>query len=95
MNNFSIKATVVQIFEVQTIKDFKKQSIIVSNNETKGDKDFSHKYHLEFLGDKIDLLKDVTAGQELTFHFNIKTNDWEKDGKTTYFTSLAVWKIEK
>ena len=95
MNNFLIKATVEQIFEVQTIKDFKKQSILVSNTETKGDKDFSHKFHLEFLGDKIDLLNDVTIGKEFTFHFNIKTNDWDKEGKTTYFTSLNVWKIEK
>lgn len=95
MNNFHTKGKIEVIFdETSHANDFKKRAFIVIAKETKGDKSFDHKFNFELLGDKISLLNNVSVGQEVTVHFNVKTNEWTKENVTNYFTSLNVWKIE-
>ena len=95
MNNFSTKVKIEKIFEETShSNDFKKRAFIGTAQETKGDKTYDHKFHFELLGDKTSLLNNVSEGQEVTVHFNIKTNEWTKENVTNYFTSLNVWKIE-
>jgi single-strand DNA-binding protein len=96
MNNFQLTGKVEEIFAEETVgKDLKKRSFILSNEEVKGENTFDHKFNLECLGDKTSLLNDIAVGQQVTASFNIKTTEWTKDNKKTYFTNLICWKIEK
>ena len=44
----------------------------------------------ELMNDKCSLADNLTEGQEVTVHYNIRSREWQ--GR--YFTNLTAWKIE-
>ena len=46
---------------------------------------------------KLDLIDGLSAGSEVTVHFNLRGREWKpKDGgDTRYFNSLDLWRIER
>lgn len=95
MNNYNFEGTIEKVLPVEEFTNFKKQAVVVTAEEKKDDKSFTHKHYFEFLGDKTSLLEGLTVGQAVNVSFNIKTSEYEKEGNTKYFPSLTAWKIEK
>ena len=44
---------------------------------------------------KCPILDTFKVGDTITAKFNVKGRKWEKDGKTSYFTTLEAWAINK
>jgi hypothetical protein len=64
---------------------FKKREMVVTVEDGKYEQDIN----LEFLGDKVALLDDVQAGQEVTVSFDIRGREY--NGR--YYNNLTGWKI--
>ena len=70
-----------------------KQSFVISNND--GYEGKEQIFCFELFGDeKVSKFNEYNSvGKEVEVSFNIKCNEWTKDGKTSYFTSLDAWKV--
>lgn len=89
----SIKGRVHEVGEVQNVSDtFKKRDLIVEYAENPT---YPEYIRFEAIKDKVSLFDGLQAGQEVEIFFNIKGRSWtDKAGKTSYFNSLVVWKID-
>lgn len=41
------------------------------------------------------MLTSLQIGQQITVHFNLRGREFVKDGKSKYFNTLEVWKLEQ
>lgn len=96
MNNFEFQGSIKETLPTENLGTFNKKVVIVTAEETKGDKTFTHTLAFEAWNDKTALLDSLEANQKVKISFNIKSNEWTNDsGVKTYFTSLVIWKIDK
>lgn len=85
-DKIEIKGTVETILEIQEFASgFKKRTIVVNT----GGK-YPQTVPIDFAKEKIDLLDNLTNGQEVTIGVNIRGNEY--NGK--YYVSLAGWKVD-
>jgi len=70
------------------------RKFVVKTTTTNGDKQWNDYITFELWGDKVDLVSEGDTGKEVTVHYNLRGNRWEKDGTTKYFNSLQAWKVE-
>jgi hypothetical protein len=80
---------------IQRSEKFKTREFVVEVQETVKDKTFSQLIKLQASQERTTVLDDLNIGDEVKVHFNLRGSKWEKDGKTSYFTNLDAWKIEK
>lgn len=45
--------------------------------------------------EKTKIVDNISVGDEIKVHFNLRGNKWVKDGRTAYFTNLDAWRIEQ
>jgi single-strand DNA-binding protein len=76
--------------EVQVTEKFKKKEIVIETPDQ-----YSQKIIVQAGNDKTALLNGLNIGDEVTAHVNVKGRAWEKDGKTSYFVSLELWKLDR
>lgn len=79
----------------QRSEKFKVRDFVVEVEEQVKDKTFSQLIKLQATNERTTVLDDLNTGDEIKVHFNLRGSKWEKDGKTSYFTNLDAWKIEK
>ena len=74
-------------------KEWVKQSFVIANND--GYEGREQIFCFELFGDeKVSKFNNHNnIGKDVEVCFNIKCNEWTKDGKTSYFTSLDAWKV--
>lgn len=92
MSKLTLVGQMTQIGEVQEFGEngFKKQEVIIKTVE-----EFSNFYVVEFTKDKIELLKEFKAGQNVKITCNLKGREYTSDeGKYNVFMSVNAWKIE-
>lgn len=89
-----IKGKVLIIGEVQHIGDtFKKRELILEYAENPS---YPETVKFEAIQDKITLLDTINIGDELEVSFNIRgRGHTNKEGVTSYFNSLVVWRLSK
>ncbi len=76
--------------DTQQVSDkFKKREFVL----TIGDQ-YPQEVMFELTQDKCELISQYAPGSEVKVHFNLRGKKWEKDGKTSYFNKLEVWRIE-
>lgn len=76
----------------QVTDTFKKRDLIVEYAENPQYPEF---VKFEAVQDKIDKLDPLGVGDTVKVHFNLRGRPYtDKAGKTTYFNTLSVWKIE-
>lgn len=87
-----ITGKVHEIGAVQQVTDtFKKRDLIVEYAENP---QFPEFIKLEATQDRTNLFDNLHVGQEVTASFNLRGRPWtNKDGVTTYFNTLVVWRI--
>lgn len=93
--NFELTGTLILKEEtVYVTSSFKKREFVIEvvnerNNEWN---DF---IKFQATQEKCSLIDQFETGDIIKVSFNIKGRKWEKDGKTSYFSNLEAWRIEK
>lgn len=89
-----IRGKVHEIGQIQQVTDtFKKRDIVIEYAENPSYPEF---IKFEALQDKTDLFDQVAVGDNVEVFFNLRGRPWtNKDGLTTYFNTLVVWRITK
>ena len=87
----SVKGKVEQILKPESGvsragNEWKKQEFVLETDEQ-----FPKKVCFTLFGDKVDLINDLTQGQEVEVSFNIESREY--NGR--WFTNANAWKIEK
>lgn len=89
--SLQVTGKIVLIEPTNVVSDkFKKREFVL---ELK-DGEYTNFAKFQAVQAKCDIMDKFNAGNEVTVHFNIKGNKWEKDGKVNYITNLDAWKIE-
>lgn len=87
-----IKGKVHEVGALQQVSDtFKKRDLIVEYAENPS---YPEYIRFEALQDKTALFDSLKPGDEIEVSFNLRGRPWtNKDGVTSYFNSLVVWRI--
>lgn len=87
-----IKGKVHEISPVVTVSDkFKKRELIIEYAENPTYPEF---LKFEATQDKVNILDNVKVGDQVEVFFNLRGRPWtNKEGVTTYFNSLVVWRV--
>lgn len=90
--DMEIKGKVHEIGAAQQVSEtFKKRDLIIEYAENPT---YPEYIRFEALQDKTALLDNLKAGDEVEVSFNLRGRPWtNKDGVTSYFNSLVVWRI--
>lgn len=87
-----IKGKVHEISPVITVSEkFKKRELILEYAENPTYPEF---VKFEAVQDKVNLFDNIKVGDQVELFFNLRGRAWtDKMGKTSYFNTLAVWRI--
>lgn len=87
-----LKAKVHEVGTTQQVSEtFKKRDLIVEYAENPT---YPEYIRFELLQDKCPLADSLKPGDEVEVFFNLRGRPWtDKAGKTSYFNSLVVWRL--
>ena len=87
-----IKGKVHEIGALQQVSEtFKKRDLIIEYAENPT---YPEYIRFEALQDKTALFDSLKQGDDVEVSFNLRGRPWtDKTGKTSYFNSLVVWRI--
>ena len=90
--NMDIKGKVHEISPVITVSEkFKKRELIIEYAENPSYPEF---VKFEAVQDKVNLFDNIKVGDQVELFFNLRGRAWtDKMGKTSYFNTLVVWRI--
>ena len=94
--NFEITGKLVEKYPTeQKSERFRKREFVVEVNEQNGDRTFTNFIKFQTTNDKCEIVDRINLNDNVKVIFNIRGNKYEKDGRTSYFTNLDAWRIEK
>lgn len=87
-----LQGTVKKLFETQTFgSGFQKREMILLTQEQ-----YPQPISIEFLSDKINLLDNISEGENVKVGINIRGREWTNpQGEVKYFNSISAWRLEK
>ena len=87
-----LQGTVKKIGETQTFASgFQKRELVLLTEEQ-----YPQPIQIDFLSDKIDLLNNVSEGENVKIGINIRGKEWTNpQGEVKYFNSITGWRLEK
>lgn len=87
-----LQGTVKKIFETQTFASgFQKREMVILTQEQ-----YPQPISIEFLSEKVNLLDNVSEGENIKVGINIRGREWTSpEGVTKYFNSITGWRLEK
>ncbi len=93
---YELSGKLLELFPTQEVSaTFKKREFVVEKTETASDRVFTDTIKFQLIQDRCALLDTYKVGDDVKVTFNIKGSKWEKEGRTSYFVNLDVWKMEK
>jgi single-strand DNA-binding protein len=91
MSSFEVKGKLLVKYNTQQVTErFKKREFVLeipSGN-------FAEQVKFQLTQDKCELLDRFKEGDEINVFFNLKGKPYTKDGVTTYFNNLDVWRLD-
>ncbi len=91
MSSFEVKGKLLLKYDSQQLTErFKKREFVVeipSGN-------YTEQVKFQLTQDKCDILDRFNIGEEVHVFFNLRGKPYTKDGVTTYFNNLDVWRID-
>lgn len=94
--SFELTGKIVELYDTQQFSGtFKKREFVLEKTEYSGDRTFTDLIKFQATQDRSNLLDAVKKGDMVKVSFNIRGSKWDKDGKTSYFVNLDVWRVEK
>lgn len=87
-----IKGKVHEVSPVITVSEkFKKRELILEYAENPA---YPEYIKFEAAQDKVNLLDNIKSGDQVEVFFNLRGRPWtDKNGKTSYFNTLSVWRL--
>ncbi len=93
---FEVSGKLVEIFDtVQASASFRKREFVIEKTENVGSSEYTNFIKFQLTQDRCNLIDSFNLNDQVKVSFNIRGNRWEKDGKVSFFTNLAAWRIEK
>ena len=90
----NIQGKLIEIYETKQISDkFRKREFVIEYAENAQYPQF---IKFELTQNNCDMIDSFKKNDFIDVHFDLRGKPWtNKEGVTTYFTSLAAWKIQK
>ena len=87
-----LQGTIKKISDTQTFASgFQKREAVILTQEQ-----YPQPINVEFLQEKINLLDNVSEGDNVKVGINLRGREWTSpDGQVKYFNSLVGWRLEK
>lgn len=85
-----IQGTVETLHDAVTKSNFTSRKMWVT---TDANSQYPQTVEVECGGKNSNLFDNLQKGQEVLLDINLRGRKWEKDGKTSVFNSLSVWKV--
>jgi hypothetical protein len=94
--NLEITGKLVEKYDTQNVSDrFKKREFVLELVEEVNGNPYTNYAKMQLVQNKCDILDRFNVGDVLRVNFNIKGNRYEKEGRTSYFSNLDAWRLEK
>ena len=92
MSELKCEGTIKLINPINQVSDkFTKQEFVIETEDQ-----YPQTIKFECQQDRCNLLVGKSVGDKVSVFFNLRGREWmNKDNKIIYFTTLAVWRIEK
>lgn len=92
MSSFEVKGKLLLKYDSQQLTErFKKREFVV---EISSGGNYTEQVKFQLTQDKCDMLDRFNVGEEINVFFNLRGKPYTKDGVTTYFNNLDVWRID-
>ncbi len=90
----NIQGKLIEVYETKQVTEkFKKREFVIEYAENSQYPQF---IKFELSQNNCDYLDEFSKGDFIDVHFDLRGRPWtNKEGITTYFTSLAAWKLQK
>lgn len=87
-----IKGKVHEVSPVMNVTEtFKKRELVIEYAENP---QYPEYIKFEALQDKVNLFDTVKVGDQVEVFFNLRGRPWtDRNGKTAYFNTLVVWRL--
>ncbi|MBC7912986.1 MAG: DUF3127 domain-containing protein [Pyrinomonadaceae bacterium] len=87
-----IKGKIHEILPVMNVTEtFKKRELVIEFAENP---QYPEYIKFEALQDKVNLFDPLKVGDQVEVFFNLRGRPWtDKSGKTAYFNTLVVWRV--
>lgn len=87
-----LQGTVKKLFDAQTFASgFQKREMVLLTQEQ-----YPQPINIEFLSEKINLLDNLSEGDQVKVGINIRGREWTSpQGEVKYFNSITGWRLEK
>ena len=87
-----IKGKVHEVSPVMNVTEtFKKRELVIEYAENP---QYPEYIKFEALQDKVNLFDTVNVGDQVEVFFNLRGRPWtDRNGKTSYFNTLVVWRL--
>ena len=93
--NYEVTGKLILKEDIQQVTaSFQKRDFVIEV-ENERNPQWNDFIKVQLTQDRCDLLQNVSEGELIKVHFNLRGRKWEKDGKVSYFTNLEGWRIEK
>ncbi len=94
--NLEITGKLIEKYDVQQVSErFKKRECVLELVEEVNGSPYTNYAKMQLVQNKCDILDRFNVGDMLKVNFNIKGNRYEKEGRTSYFSNLDAWRLEK
>ena len=94
--NLEITGKLIEKYDTQVVSDrFKKREFVLELVEEVNGSPYTNYAKMQLVQNKCDILDRFNVGETLRVNFNIKANRYEKEGRTSYFSNLDAWRLEK
>lgn len=93
--SLEITGKLLEKYDTQVVSDrFKKREFVLELVDETPNGNFTNYAKMQLVQNKTDLLDQFKVGDTIKATFNIKGNRYDKNGITSYFTNLDVWRLE-
>ncbi len=93
--NMEITGKLLVKYDTQVVSErFKKREFVLELVDETPNGNFTNYAKMQLVQNKTDLLDRFKEGDDVRASFNIKGSRYDKNGTTSYFTNLDVWRIE-
>ena len=93
--SLEITGKLLEKYDTQVVSDrFKKREFVLELVDETPNGNFTNYAKMQLVQNKTDLLDQFKVGDTIKATFNIKGNRYDKNGTTSYFTNLDVWRLE-
>src|SRR6186713_1941583 len=94
--NLEITGKLVEKYDTHIVNErFKKREFVLELVEDVNGSPYTNYAKMQLVQNKCDILDRFQIGDTLKVNFNIKGNRYEKDGRTSYFSNLDAWRLDK